>query len=114
VEVDEEPEGSGCAGAAVIAAAALGFLCGVYAVSPEAFVLGLWALAGPVWGGVYWWRAKHVPGTANPAPPPLSERGCEEEPQVTMVRDTKHRNRWVVARMSRWMTEEIDKEAGTT
>lgn len=108
--MSEEPEGSGCG--AVIAvitmtALPLGIL---WAAVPDAFVMLLWVLG---WGAVIW-SAKHLPRTANPAPPPPSERGPEQEPQVTIMRDQSHPNRWIVARPSRWMTEEIDKEAGTT
>lgn len=114
MEDEVEPEGSGCAGAVVITAAVSAALAGVYALSPEGLVLGLWVLG---WSALIWatgWRPKKLRRTANPAPPPLPERGCEEEPQVTMVRDTAHPNRWVVAHPSRWLAENPGRETGTT
>lgn len=108
---EETPEKSGCAGGAVLVAASLGTGVAVYAYSRDVLVIVVWIL-----GAVLLWRAarKKVPGTPDPAPPPVPERGSEEEPQVTLVRDTAHPNRWLVTRESPWMTEEIDKEAGTT
>lgn len=100
MEVEEEPEGSGCAGAAVITAAALVVLCIAYTASPTVFVLSCWAWV-PVWGWLYW--RKLLPRTANPAPPAPPERGSDEEPQVTLMRDQSHPNRWVVIRPSKWL-----------
>ena len=114
MEDEVEPGGSGCAGAAVITAVVLAALGGVYALSPEGLVLGLWVVG---WSALIWatgWRPKKLRRTANPAPPPLPERGSEEEPQVTMVRDSAHPNRWIVTQPSGWVTQEINKEAGTT
>lgn len=105
---------SGCAGAAVIAAAVLGAVLGLYAVSRTVFILTVWVIG---WGSVIW-IAKHTPKSvqdaAKPAPPAPSERGSKKEPQVRMIRDTGHPNRWAVAAPSPWMGVEIDKEAGTT
>jgi len=109
VEVDEPEEHSGCAGAAVISAAVLGLACGLWALSPTAFVLGLWIVG---WGAIVWAARRPVPPTPNPAPPPVPERGPEEEVQVSAVRDTSHPNRWVVTRPSEWLSR-TDKEAGT-
>lgn len=112
-EEEEEPQGSGCAGAAVITAVVLAALGTAWAVTPNAFVLGVWGIG---WGSVIWVAKKtpkSVGDAANPAPPAPSERGCEKEPQVNMVRDTEHPNRWIVARPSAWMTQEIDKRDGT-
>lgn len=108
--MSEEPEGLGCGAVIAIpmmAALPLGI---VYAASREAFVLLLWALG---WGSVIWSARrtpKSVRDAANPAPPPVPERGCVENTQVSIVRDTTHPNRWIVAVPSRWMTEEIVKE----
>lgn len=111
---EEEPQGSGCAGAVVITAAVLAVLGGAYALSPTCFVLGV---MGGGWAAVIWatgWRPKWMRRTANRTPPAPSGRGPEEEPQVTMVRDTAHPNRWIVARPSTWMRRQVNKEAGTT
>lgn len=110
-EPEETPESSGCAGAAVIAAAALVAVFGTYAISRTAFIGLVWIIS---WGAVIWAARKPVPGTPDPAPPPVPERGSEEEPQVSMLRDKSHPNRWVVAARSPWMDQEISKEAGTT
>lgn len=100
-------------GAAVLTTAAAGIGIAVFVYSRDAFVLLVWAL-----GAVAVWYAARtpnkVPGTPDPAPPAPSERGSEEEPQVTMVRDSTHPNRWTVARPSPWLTVEINKKAGTT
>lgn len=106
-EPEEREERSGCAGAAVIAAAVLAVLAGTYAASPEAFVLGAWAIG---WGAIVWAAKKPVSSAPNPAPPPAPERGSEEEPQVTVVRDKSHPNRWVVAQPSSWMNWDPEKE----
>ena len=106
MEVEEEPEGSGCAGAAVITAVVLAFLAGSYAVAPEVFVIGAWAVG---WSALVW-HAKRVPPAPNPAPPPVPEGAVEEEPQVTAMQDVSHPNRWLVVRESPWMTVEITKE----
>lgn len=106
-ELTGEPrERSGCAGYAVLAAAALGVGGAVYAVSRDLFVIAVWVVG---WVLVYR-AAKKVPDAAIPTPPAPSERGSEKEPQVTMVRDISHPNRWIVAKESPWVTEEIDKE----
>lgn len=101
-------------GAAVLVTAAAGVGIAVFVYSRDAFVLLVWALGS----AAVWYAAKTpnkcVRDAANPAPPPLPERGMEEEPQVKMVRDTTHPNRWTVARPSPWMTEEITKETGTS
>lgn len=112
MDVEEEaPESSGCAGAAVIAAAVLVAMTMTYAISRTLFIGLVWAIG---WGAVIWAARKPVPSTPDPAPPAPPERGSEEEPQVSIIRDTGHPNRWVVAAPSPWMGEEINKEAGTT
>jgi hypothetical protein len=73
---EEEPQGSGCAGAAVITAVVLGLACGLYAAAPEAFVLGLWAVG---WGAIIWAARRPVP---NPSPEGEVEGGSDEKPQV--------------------------------
>jgi len=101
-----EPRGR-FAGGCLLTVAALGTGWAIFSVSRNVFVLLVWGV-----GAFLIWRAaKKVPGATNPAPPPPSERGSEKEPQVTMVRDTAHPNRWVVARESPWVATTIDKEA---
>lgn len=106
---EEAPGSSGCAGAAVIAAAVLGSVLGLYAISRTVFILAVWVIG---WGSVIW-VAKHTPKSvqdaANPAPPPVPERGPEEKPQVSVIRDTTHPNRWAVATPSRWLDWEYDE-----
>ena len=111
MEVDEEPDGSGCAGAAVVTAVSLALLWGLYRVFPAASVLALWVLG---WSAIVWAARKPLPGTAIPAPPPPSEGAPEEEPQVTAVRDTSHPNRWLITRPSRWVAEPIEKDRDKT
>ena len=106
VSEEEAPERSGCAGAAVIAAAVLGSMVGLYAITPEGFILLVWAIG---WGAVIW-VAKKVPGTPESAPPPPPEGGAETAPQVSAVRDTRHPNRWVVTSPSWWMAWEHDND----
>lgn len=97
-------------GAAVLVAAAAGVGLAVFVYSRDAFVLLVWAL------GAYavWWAAKKpnksVQDAPDRTPPGPSKRGSEKEPQVSMVRDTTHPNRWVVTRPSPWMTEPIEKD----
>lgn len=109
MEVDEEPEGleerSGCGGVLVLAAGTVGLLAAIFAISREAFILFI-VVGG--WGTILW-AAKRVPSASNPAPPPVPERGSVEEPQVTMIRDQTHPNRWVILRPSRWLTADTDK-----
>jgi len=99
-------------GAAVLVAAAAGVGIAVFVYSRDAFVLLVWVL-----GAVAVWYAAKTPNKSvqdapDPAPPPLPERGSEEEPQVRMMRDKTHANRWLVTRPSPWLTEEIRKEDG--
>jgi len=111
VQPVEEPEvrrmSSRTSGAATLVICSAGVGLAVFAYSRDAFVLLVWVLGA----AAVWWAAKKpVQGAANPAPPPLPERGLEKEPQVTMVRDTAHPNRWLVTRESPWMTQEIEKD----
>lgn len=98
----------GCAGVAVITAAALGLGVAFYAVSRDLLVVVIW-----VAGAVLLYRAaKKMPDGVQdrePLPHRPSERGSEEEPQVTVVRDHSHPNRWLVTKPSRWMTADTDK-----
>lgn len=91
-------------GVTVLVAVALGTGIAVYAVSRDVFVLLAWALGA----GLLYRAAKRGPKSvqdaAGPAPPAPSERGSQEEPQVSLVRDTTHPNRWIVTRDSPWMT----------
>lgn len=97
-------------GAAVLVTAAGGVGIATFNVSRDAFVLLVWVLGA----AAVWYAAKtpnkSVQHAPDPAPPPLPERGSEEEPQVSMVRDTTHPNRWAVTRPSPWLTKEIEKD----
>ena len=77
------------------------------------FTIAVWALGA---AAIIWATRpnKSVEDAAKSAPPPLPERGPKQEVQVNVVRDTSHPNRWIVTRPSGWMTQEIEKEAGTT
>ena len=77
------------------------------------FTIAVWVLG---WASLIWATRpnKSVEDAPNPSPPPLPERGPKQEVQVSIVRDTAHPNRWIVTRPSGWMTQEIEKEAGTT
>lgn len=105
-EPEETPaRNGGCAGVAVITIAALGLGVAFYAVSRDLLIAVVW-----VAGAVLLYRAaKKVPSTPDHSPPPLPEGAAEEEPQVTVVRDRSHRNRWLVTKPSRWMTADTDK-----
>lgn len=91
-------------GVAVLVAVALGLGLAVYAISRDALVLIVWAL-----GATMIYRAakagpKSVQDAPDPAPPTPPERGSKTEPQVNIVRDTAHPNRWIVTRESPWLT----------
>lgn len=105
-EPEETPaRNGGCAGVAVITAAALGLGVAFYAVSRDLLIVAVWFT-----GAVLLYRAaKKVPDAVNPAPPPVPEGAVEEEPQVTVVRDFSHPNRWLVTKPSRWMSADTDK-----
>ena len=103
---DDVPEGGGCAGITVLTVAALGLGTAVYAISSDTFVIAVWIIG---WALVVKAARKPVQSTPDPAPPPLPERGSEEEPQVKMVRDTTHPNRWIVATESPWLRYPLDK-----
>ena len=79
-EPDDEPEppveGSPAAGILTLAVLGAGAAAGVYAASPEAGVLGLWAVGT---GSLWWSCRRSVPRAANPAPPPGEKRpSCSE------------------------------------
>lgn len=106
----EPPAGpSRAAGIAVATAVVLGALTGLWAVSRTAFVLIFWTVA---WGLLIR-EARKVPGTPDPAPPAPSERGSEKEPQVNVVRDTSHPNRWIITRETPWLAYEHDDRDGS-
>lgn len=77
------------------------------------FTIAVWVLG---WASLIWATRpnKSVEDAATPTPPASPERGSKQEVQVSIVRDTAHPNRWIVTRPSGWMTQEIEKEAGTT
>lgn len=103
--VDDAPEGTGCAGAAVAVVVVGGFASLMWAITPTYSVLALWAVG---WGAIIW-AAKHVPHTPDPAPPPPPEGVVEEKPQVTLMRDPSHPNRWLTVSPSRWLGYRFDK-----
>lgn len=112
---EEEPEpemlSGSIAGAAVLTVASGGVGFAVFAYSRDAFVLLVWALGA----AAVWYAAKKpVPSTPNPAPPPPPEGVEVEEPQVSVVRDPSHPNRWLTIRPSRWLREDNTKETGTS
>lgn len=77
---EEAPESSPAAGACVLVVLGGAGLAGVWAVSPAAAVLTVWAVgSGAVW--------RLVRRTANPAPPPAPERGDGASPQFSIVED---------------------------
>ncbi|MFJ6566442.1 hypothetical protein ACIQNU_03420 [Streptomyces sp. NPDC091292] len=75
-----EKEPSRAAGACVLAILAGVAVTAMFAASPAAGVLTLWTV-----GTITLWRS--VRRTANPAPPPPPERGCDTKPQFTVVED---------------------------
>lgn len=103
---DDVPEGAGCAGITVLTVAALGLGTAIYAISSDTFVIAVWIVG---WALVVKAARKPVQSTPDRTPPPLPERGPEEKPQVKMVRDTTHPNRWVVAAESPWLRYPLDK-----
>lgn len=78
--VEEPEEPSRAAGGCVLVVACGVPVAVVWAVSPEAGLLTLWAV-----GILAVWR--FVRRTANPAPPPPPERGPDTKPQFTIVED---------------------------
>lgn len=110
MEVDEEPEGSGCGGYVVLAAAGAGTGAAIYAYSRDLLVILVWVI-----GAVLLWRAaRKVPDTPDPAPPPAPEGAADEEPQVNVVRDNGHPNRWLVTRPSEWLGWEFPEDRDET
>lgn len=88
-EEEPEPQGSGCAGAAVITMAVSVPLAILWAASREAFILALGAVG---WGSVIW-VTYHTPKSVQDAPDHSPEeesgRGGGDEPQVNATRTTK-------------------------
>jgi hypothetical protein len=110
-EKDVEPEGT-AGGWFLLIAAGCGVMAAIFAMARDVGILLVWAV-----GSYAIYRAaKNVRGAANPAPPPAPE--CHEvaQPQVTMVRDTEHSNRWVVAQKTPWLNwaPDNDNETGTS
>lgn len=103
---DDVPEGGGCAGVTVLTVAALGLGTAIYAISSDTLVIAVWIVG---WALVVKAARKPVQNTPDHSPPPLPERGPEEKPQVKMVRDTTHPNRWIVATESPWLRYPLDK-----
>lgn len=107
----EEPERqAGCAGYLVLAVFIAGAVAGLYLISRTVFILVVWGVG---WGAVLWVARKPVQATSNPAPPPLPEPSPDAKPQVSMLRDKSHPNRWIVTKPSRYLTED-NKKAETT
>lgn len=96
---EDEPQGSGCGGIVVLAMLVLAVAGVLFAISREAFILVFW---GTAWGLIVW-QARKVPGAPKRTPPPALEGAGEQEPQVTLVRDPGHPNRWVALRPSEWL-----------
>ncbi|SCD61510.1 hypothetical protein [Streptomyces sp. PpalLS-921] len=79
-EPDEEPEapveGSHGAGVITLAVLGAGAAAGVYAASPEAGVLGLWAVgAGALWRSC---KRRRMSDSSAPPPPPPARPSCRE------------------------------------
>jgi hypothetical protein len=106
----EEALGGNTAGAVLLTLASGGVGLAVFTYSRDAFVLLVWAL-GAI--GVWWAAKKPVRDTPNPAPPPAPERGSDEEPQVILVKDPAHPNRWLAVHSSPWLAKDTSKETGT-
>ena len=85
-------------------AAGVGIADFVY--SRDAFVLLVWALGA----AAVWYAARKPNKIDNPSPPPPPDPSPKQEPQVTMVRDMTHPNRWAVTRPSPWLTEPIERD----
>lgn len=107
-EEEQEPQGSETAGGCMLLAVSTGLGFAVYNISRDLLVIVVWVIGTALIGRAC--RNK-VQRPVNSAPPAPSKRGCEEEPQVTVMRDKTHPNRWVITKRSRWMNEEIDKES---
>lgn len=89
---DDEPTGGQDAGLLVLFLAAGGLATALFTYSPTAGILILW-VTGWAW---LIWAAKKVPDAPSPAPPPPPEGVAEEKPQLKLMRDPDHANRWVV------------------
>lgn len=115
---EEDPQqGLGCAAVAVVLIVVAVPLALLRLASRDLFIAVVVLTA---WGAVLWAARTRSPvvlddrnyvrGETNPAPPAPSERGSNEEPQVSMMRDQSHPNRWVVTRPLRWLTESHDRD----
>ena len=97
---EDEMETSQTAGYVLLGVAALGVTYVLCLAAPRVMTLILWGLG---WTGlILGWRKMR--STRYPAPPAPPERGSEKEPQVRIVKDPEHPNRWIVL---------PEKEAGT-
>jgi len=109
---DEEPEGT-AGGWCLLVAAGSGVMLAIVLAAPDLAVVLVWvALVLAIWKA-----NKSVRGAANPAPPPVPERGPEQEPQVStiVVKDPTHPNRWAVAETTPWLNwAPDDNETGTS
>lgn len=95
-EPEEDPEGGGWC---LLVAAAAGVGVAVFAYSRDAFVILFWVI-----GAVALWKAnKKMPSAPDRTPPPTPKRGSEQEPQVNVVRDPTHPNRWTVTEQTPWL-----------
>jgi len=73
-----------------------GSLAALYALSPDLLVMGV---MGAGWTAVIWatgYRPKWMRRTRDPAPPPHSERGSEEDAQFTVLEDPEQPGRHIV------------------
>lgn len=112
---EDTPQGCGCAAAMVVLIVVAVPLALLWLASRDLFITAVVLIA---WGAVLWAARSpvvlddrnYVRDAPDPAPPTPSERGSQKEPQVSMMRDQNHPNRWVVTRPSRWLTEIHDKE----
>lgn len=96
---DEPPEGSGCGGYVILAAAAAGTGAAIYAYSRDGFVILFWVI-----GAVLIWRAaRKVHHAPDSTPPPEMRVATDAISQVTFIRDQSHPNRWVAIRPSEWL-----------
>ena len=107
MEPEEDPQqGLGCAAVTVIAILTAVPLALLWLWSRDAFILTVWLIAAVS----VIWAARRPNKIENHSPPPPSDPSPQKKPQVSMMRDQSHPNRWVVTRPSRWLTDTHDKE----